>query len=70
MTGMTYGAWLCLLAPLGGTITILLAGTRIPRVAAGLDRDDERLRRLRRCGLGLLRRPLDESADVSGVSRL
>ena len=34
MTGMTYGAWLCLLAPLGGTILILLGGTRIPRVAA------------------------------------
>jgi NADH-quinone oxidoreductase subunit L len=34
MTGMTYGAWLCLLAPLGGTILILLGGTRIPRIAA------------------------------------
>jgi NADH-quinone oxidoreductase subunit L len=32
---MTGGAWLCLLAPLGGTILILLAGTRIPRVVAG-----------------------------------
>jgi NADH-quinone oxidoreductase subunit L len=31
---MTGGAWLCLLAPLGGTILILLGGTRIPRVAA------------------------------------
>ncbi|MFL5942017.1 MAG: NADH-quinone oxidoreductase subunit L [Gaiellaceae bacterium] len=31
---MTGGAWLCLLAPLGGTILILLCGTRIPRVAA------------------------------------
>jgi NADH-quinone oxidoreductase subunit L len=34
MTGMTYGAWLCLLAPLAGTILITLLGTRIPRVAA------------------------------------
>jgi NADH-quinone oxidoreductase subunit L len=34
MTGMTYGGWLCLLAPLGGTILILLSGTRIPRLAA------------------------------------
>ena len=34
MTGMTYGAWLCLLAPLGGTILILLGGMRIPRIAA------------------------------------
>jgi len=32
---MTGGAWLCLLAPLAGTIAILLAGTRIPRQAAG-----------------------------------
>ncbi len=31
---MTGGAWLCLLAPLAGTILILLGGTRIPRVAA------------------------------------
>jgi NADH-quinone oxidoreductase subunit L len=31
---MTGGAWLCLLAPLAGTILILLCGTRIPRVAA------------------------------------
>ncbi|HKC78425.1 MAG TPA: NADH-quinone oxidoreductase subunit L, partial [Gaiellaceae bacterium] len=31
---MTGGSWLCLLAPLGGTILILLCGTRIPRVAA------------------------------------
>ena len=31
---MTDGSWLCLLAPLGGTIAILLGGTRIPRVAA------------------------------------
>ncbi|HEU5243634.1 MAG TPA: NADH-quinone oxidoreductase subunit L [Gaiellaceae bacterium] len=31
---MTAGAWLCLLAPLGGTILITLCGTRIPRVAA------------------------------------
>jgi NADH-quinone oxidoreductase subunit L len=35
VTAMTYGSWLCLLAPLAGTIVILLAGTRIPRVAAG-----------------------------------
>ncbi len=32
---MTGGAWLCLLAPLGGTIAILLGGNRLPRVAAG-----------------------------------
>jgi NADH-quinone oxidoreductase subunit L len=32
---MTAGAWLCLLAPLAGTIAILLGGTRIPRQAAG-----------------------------------
>jgi NADH-quinone oxidoreductase subunit L len=31
---MTGGSWLCLLAPLGGTILITLCGTRIPRVAA------------------------------------
>ena len=31
---MTDGSWLCLLAPLGGTIAILLGGTRIPRGAA------------------------------------
>jgi NADH-quinone oxidoreductase subunit L len=31
---MTYGSWLCLLAPLGGTILITLLGARIPRVAA------------------------------------
>ncbi|HEX5174732.1 MAG TPA: NADH-quinone oxidoreductase subunit L [Gaiellaceae bacterium] len=31
---MTGGSWLCLLAPLGGTILILLGGTKIPRVAA------------------------------------
>ena len=31
---MTGGAWLCLLAPLGGTILITLLGTRIPRIAA------------------------------------
>src|SRR4029077_2676628 len=34
MTAMTYGSWLCLLAPLGGAILITLLGTRIPRVAA------------------------------------
>ncbi len=34
MTDMTYGSWLCLLAPLGGTILITLLGTRIPRIAA------------------------------------
>jgi len=34
MTAMTYGAWLCLLAPLAATILITLCGTRIPRVAA------------------------------------
>ncbi len=31
---MISGAWLCLFAPLAGTVLILLAGTRIPRVAA------------------------------------
>jgi NADH-quinone oxidoreductase subunit L len=31
---VTGGSWLCLLAPLGGTILITLLGTRIPRVAA------------------------------------
>jgi NADH-quinone oxidoreductase subunit L len=31
---MTGGAWLCLLAPLAGTILITLLGTRIPRVLA------------------------------------
>jgi NADH-quinone oxidoreductase subunit L len=31
---MTGGAWLCLLAPLAGTILILLGGTRISRVTA------------------------------------
>jgi len=31
---MTGGSWLCLLAPLGGTIVITLLGTRISRVAA------------------------------------
>ena len=34
MTSMTYGSWLCLLAPLAGTILILLGGSRVPRVAA------------------------------------
>jgi NADH-quinone oxidoreductase subunit L len=32
---MTGGSWLCLLAPLGGTILITLLGTRVSRVAAG-----------------------------------
>ncbi|MGH3007980.1 MAG: NADH-quinone oxidoreductase subunit L [Gaiellaceae bacterium] len=32
---MTGGSWLCLLAPLGGTIAILLGGNRLPRVATG-----------------------------------
>ncbi len=31
---MTYGAWLCLIAPLGGTIAILLGGTRLTRRTA------------------------------------
>ena len=31
---MTGGSWLCLLAPLGGTILITLCGTQISRVAA------------------------------------
>jgi NADH-quinone oxidoreductase subunit L len=31
---MTGGSWLCLLAPLGGTVLITLCGNRIPRVAA------------------------------------
>jgi NADH-quinone oxidoreductase subunit L len=34
MTGMTWGSWLCLLAPLGGALIITLLGTRIPRIAA------------------------------------
>ncbi|MHB8468244.1 MAG: NADH-quinone oxidoreductase subunit L, partial [Gaiellaceae bacterium] len=32
---MTAGAWLCLCAPLAGALAITLAGTRIPRAAAG-----------------------------------
>jgi NADH-quinone oxidoreductase subunit L len=32
---MTGGSWLCLLAPLAGTILILLGGSWLPRVAAG-----------------------------------
>jgi NADH-quinone oxidoreductase subunit L len=32
---MSGGGWLCLLAPLGGTILITLCGARLPRVAAG-----------------------------------
>jgi NADH-quinone oxidoreductase subunit L len=32
---MTGGAWLCLLAPLAGTILILLGGSWLPRIAAG-----------------------------------
>jgi NADH-quinone oxidoreductase subunit L len=32
---VTAGAWLCLFAPLAGTLAISFAGTRIPRVAAG-----------------------------------
>jgi NADH-quinone oxidoreductase subunit L len=32
---MTAGAWLCLLAPLAGTLVITFGGTRIPRTAAG-----------------------------------
>jgi NADH-quinone oxidoreductase subunit L len=32
---MTAGAWLCLAAPLAGTLLITLLGTRTPRVAAG-----------------------------------
>ncbi|HWX09499.1 MAG TPA: NADH-quinone oxidoreductase subunit L, partial [Gaiellaceae bacterium] len=32
---MTAGAWLCLFAPLAGTVLITLGGTRIPRAAAG-----------------------------------
>jgi NADH-quinone oxidoreductase subunit L len=34
MTAMTYGAWLCLLAPLGATILILLGGMHITRGTA------------------------------------
>jgi NADH-quinone oxidoreductase subunit L len=34
MTDMTYGSWLCLLAPLGGTLLILLGGMRITRLTA------------------------------------
>jgi NADH-quinone oxidoreductase subunit L len=32
---MRDGAWLCLFAPLAGTVVILLGGTRIPRAVAG-----------------------------------
>ena len=32
---MITGAWICLVAPLAGAVLITLAGTRIPRVAAG-----------------------------------
>jgi NADH-quinone oxidoreductase subunit L len=32
---MTAGAWLCLFAPLAGTIAITLGGNRLPRAAAG-----------------------------------
>ena len=32
---MTAGAWLCLFAPLAGTLVITLGGTRIPRNTAG-----------------------------------
>src|SRR3954447_15573192 len=32
---MSTGAWICLFAPLAGTVSITLAGTRIPRAAAG-----------------------------------
>jgi NADH-quinone oxidoreductase subunit L len=34
MSDMTYGSWLCLLAPLGATILILLGGMRITRLTA------------------------------------
>jgi NADH-quinone oxidoreductase subunit L len=34
-TSMAAAGWLCLLAPLAGTIVILLGGTRLPRRAAG-----------------------------------
>jgi NADH-quinone oxidoreductase subunit L len=34
MTGMTWGAWICLLSPLAAAILILLGGTRISRRAA------------------------------------
>ena len=33
---MVFGGWLCLLAPLAGFLAILLAGTRITRVQAGV----------------------------------
>jgi NADH-quinone oxidoreductase subunit L len=33
-SSMSAGAWLCLTAPLGGTLLILLAGTHVPRRAA------------------------------------
>ena len=52
---MTAGAWLCLGSPLAGAILITLAGTRISRRRRGLDLDRERLRRLRRGGLVVLR---------------
>ena len=33
---MVFGGWLCLLAPLGGFLAILLAGTRLTRTQAGI----------------------------------
>ena len=55
---MTGGGWLCLLAPLAGTILILLGGTRISRPDGRLDLDRERLRRVRRRRLGVPLAPL------------
>ena len=55
---MTGGAWLCLLAPLVGTILILLGGSWIPRVVAAWIATTSVLRRLRRRGLGVSRRAL------------
>ena len=33
---ITYGAWICLAAPLAGAILITLGGTRLPRSLAGI----------------------------------
>ena len=63
MTAMTYGAWLCLLAPLVGSILILLGGSWLPRAVAAWIATTECLRRLRRRGLGVPRRALGTSAE-------
>ena len=55
---MTGGAWLCLLAPLVGDDPDPARRDEAPAPRRRLARDDERLRRLRRRGLGVLRRAL------------